>query len=143
MKKIILMTSLILFLAPVAGWSKQLFVVVNKTNSITHLTRKEVTDIYMGRIQYFSNGNAALKIDAPGSSQERQRFYENLVGMTLPEVNAYWARLMFSGRATPPMQVANDRDIVQLVKNNPNAIGYITEGDKNKDVKIVFSIQVD
>lgn len=97
----------------------------------------------MGRIQYFANGNAAVKIDAPGSSQERQDFYENLVGMTLPEVNAYWARLMFSGRATPPIQVPNDRDIVLLVKNNPNAIGYIYEGEIDQNVKVVFSIQID
>jgi ABC-type phosphate transport system substrate-binding protein len=143
MKKIIFVTLLSLLLAPYSVWSKQLYVVVNKHNSISQLTKKQVTDIYMGRAQYFSNGSAALKIDAPGSSNLRQSFYENLVEMTLPAVNAYWARLMFSGRATPPMQVPKETDVIQLVKSNPNAIGYIPEGELNQDVKVVFSIQVD
>ncbi|WP_124938894.1 hypothetical protein [Vibrio viridaestus] len=116
---------------------------MNKQNPLSSITQRQLTDMYMGRTQYFSDGRAALKIDAPGNSEMRQYFYDFLVNMTLPEVNAYWARLMFSGRATPPMQVSNEHDVMQLVTSNPNAIGYVPEQDVNADVKVIFSIQVD
>ncbi|QSX34189.1 hypothetical protein JYB87_02770 [Shewanella avicenniae] len=122
--------------------SKELYVVVNKQNPIAKITKQQLTDLYMGRSPYFPSGAAVLKLDAPGGSTLREEFYRELVSMSLPEVNAYWARLMFSGRATPPMQVANEQDMLKLISQNPNAIGYIPAGAMNEEVKVLFVISM-
>lgn len=122
--------------------SQDLYVVVNKQNPLKALTKQQLTDLFMGRSPYFPSGAAVLKLDAPGSSSLRQQFYHALVNMSLPEVNAYWARLMFSGRATPPMQVASENDMLQLISQNPNAIGYIPAGAMNEEVKVLFVISM-
>lgn len=122
--------------------AKELYVVVNKQNPITTLTKQQITDLFMGRSPYFPSGAAVMKLDAPGSSLTRQLFYQALVSMSLPEVNAYWARLMFSGRATPPMQVASEQDMLQLVSQNPSAIGYLLEGASSDEIKVIFTISL-
>lgn len=131
---------------PVRGWSQDLAVIVNKDNPLDSISKQQLTDLFMGRTPYFPSGGAVVKIDAPSTSVVRKAFYHSLVDMSLSEVNAYWARLMFSGRAAPPMQVPEEQDIVKLVTDNSNAIGYIpqsTNGDLSNDVKVVFVISVD
>jgi ABC-type phosphate transport system substrate-binding protein len=123
-------------------YGQDILVVANKSNPIRSLTKQQLVDLYMGRIHYFQSGGAVLKMDAPRDSELRVLFYKSLVGMSLSEINAYWARLMFCGRATPPMQVSSSRDIAKLVSENPNALGYIREGDENDKIKTVFVIHV-
>ena len=118
-------------------------VIINKQNPIEQLSRQELTDLFMGRTPYFPNGDPLVKLDAPGQSSLRKQFYQQLVGMSEHEINAYWARLMFSGRATPPMQVSSEIDIIRLVESNPSAIGYVTSGELNDGVKAVFVLQAD
>ncbi|KIN12604.1 hypothetical protein SU60_01940 [Vibrio mytili] len=122
-------------------WGQDLLVIVNKDNPIDQLTKHQVVDLFMGRTPYFPTGGAVMKLDAPSSSDVRREFYQSLVSMSLSEVNAYWARLMFSGRATPPMQVPQEQDIVQLVSGNANAIAYIPKtsiGELSGDIKTIF-----
>ncbi len=142
MKRIIVTIITACLLMPGFAFGQNILVVVNKKNPLQSLTKQQLTDLYMGRTHYFPVGGAVLKMDAAGSSDLRARFYQSLVGMSLPEINAYWARLMFSGRATPPMQMNSSQDIAKLVSENPNALGYILEGDENAKIKTVFVIHV-
>lgn len=146
MRKYLVLLIIILIGTPSRGWSEDLLVIVNKDNPLNTLTKQQVTDLFMGRTPYFPSGEAVVKLDAPSASAIRKDFYYSLVRMSLPEINAYWARLMFSGRATPPMQVPQEQDIVKLVADNSNAIGYIPHalaGELNDDVKTIFVVSQD
>jgi len=146
MNKHTVLLIIILMSAPIKGWGQELLVIVNKDNPLDSITKQQVIDLFMGRSPYFPTGDAVVKLDAPSSSDVRESFYQSLVQMSLPEVNAYWARLMFSGRATPPMSVPKEEDILKLVASNSNAIGYIPResiGELNNDVKTVFVISMD
>jgi ABC-type phosphate transport system substrate-binding protein len=142
MKKNIIKFIIVLLWIPMSTWGQDILVVVNAVNPIAQLTKQQVTDLYMGRVHYFPSGGAVMKIDAPGDSILRRDFYKELVGLSLPDVNAYWARLMFSGRATPPMQVSNSKDIALLVAQNPSALGYIHKEDENEKTKTIFVIKI-
>lgn len=146
MKKYFVLLIMILLGTPTKGWSQELLVIVNKNNPLNDISKQQIIDLFMGRSPYFPSGDAVVKLDAPSSSEVRKDFYQSLVNMSLPEVNAYWARLMFSGRATPPMPVPKEQDIIKLVADNSNAIGYIPKasmGELNDDVKTIFVISMD
>lgn len=142
MKHIIVTIITACLLVPGLVRGQDILVVANQKNPLQSLTKQQLTDLYMGRAHYFPSGGAVLKMDAAGDSELRALFYRALVGMSLPEINAYWARLMFSGRATPPMQMTSSKDIARLVSENPNALGYILKGDENAKIKTVFVIHV-
>lgn len=78
-----------------------LVVVVSTQNAIDNLDKKQLIDIFMGRFKSFPNGDSVTPIDYFAGSSQRKAFYELLVGKSERKINAYWSRLLFSGRATP------------------------------------------
>lgn len=118
-------------------------VIVNADNTVKDMSKSEVTAIFMGRYQSFKNGVYALPIDQAADSNIRASFYSLLTGRNIAYINAYWARILFTGRATPPRQVPDNKDVIDLISQNPNAIGYVdssVDPKKLKGVKIIFRL---
>ncbi len=102
------------------------YLVVPVASSIQSLTHKEATDLYTGRTRLLPNGDVAQLFDLPRESQQRALFYRTLTGMSLAQINSYWSRLMFSGQHLPPQPLANERAVVETLRRNPGALGYLT-----------------
>ncbi len=115
-------------------------VVVNPANNLNSLTEREVTDLFLGRYVAFPDGSAALPLDQPLKSEIRKHFYENLTGKSVRQINAYWAKLVFSGRATPPRSARHSDDITSMINNNLNAIAYMDSEDVTDEVKVILLI---
>lgn len=117
-----------------------LAVIVNPASGVERMTRSEVAAVFMARDRKLASGVTALPLDIAGDAQERKNFYRTLVGKTVPEVNAYWARLLFTGRATPPQQLDDAASIVAAVAENKGAIGYIEKSKVDSRVRVVLEL---
>ncbi|MGZ0018926.1 hypothetical protein [Nitrosomonas sp. wSCUT-2] len=115
-------------------------VVVHPSSRLKHLTQQQVIDIYMGRIHSVGDIDPVIPYDQPQDSEIREDFYQFLMGRPIAFINAYWARLLFTGRASPPRQVTDNMSIIDIVEKNPNAIGYINERNLNDRVSVVFRV---
>nr|WP_241664486.1 hypothetical protein [Ningiella ruwaisensis] len=122
------------------GTSDNLVVVVSTNNSTSSLSKKDVIDIYMGRFNTFPNGDKAEPIDLSEGSAEKRVFYEQLVGKSERKVKAYWSRLLFSGRASPPLQANSPNEVKALLNESANAIAYIPQSDVTPEMKIVYQL---
>jgi ABC-type phosphate transport system substrate-binding protein len=116
-------------------------VIVNPQSGVDKLTREEVVDIFLGRYRKLPSGRVALPIDVAESSAERARFYQMLVKKSPAEMSSYWARLVFSGRTSPPFQVPDATAALELVQSSPNAIAYVDRAAVTADVKVVLEIR--
>ena len=116
-------------------------VIVNPASGIDKLSRDEVIDIFLGRYRKLPSGRVALPIDLANPSEERTRFYQLLVNKSPTEISSYWARLVFSGKTSPPFQVPDAQTAVELVQSNPNAIAYVDRAALNPGVKVVLEIK--
>lgn len=121
--------------------SAEIVVVVNRDNPVESFSRRDLVDLYMGRVQHFSDGNLALRLDLPPDSKIRTEFYRQLVNKSVAEVNAYWARLLFTGRASPPQVISNSADVLKAVRENRNAIGYLDSSEVDDSVKVVARVE--
>jgi ABC-type phosphate transport system substrate-binding protein len=52
-------------------------------------------------------------------------------------IDQYWTQSVFSGRAVPPPEKRSDADVVAFVRENPGAIGYVSQGASIDGVKRV------
>lgn len=120
LRKLIAAWLLVLVTAGVAR--AEIAVIVNNDSGVSQMSRQEVVNIYMGRYAGLSSGITAFPVDMQSL---RAEFYQRLVDRTLPEINSYWARLVFSGRASPPRQVDDVSAVLEVVSNNKGAIGYL------------------
>ncbi|MBU1424317.1 MAG: hypothetical protein KKH12_15060 [Gammaproteobacteria bacterium] len=100
-------------------------VIANGNNELGSLTRKQIADIYMGRITSLPNGSIPLPLDYQGDSEVRTRFYKSITGKNMAQINAYWARLSFTGQGNPPRRLSNKATILQVVEKNQGALGYV------------------
>lgn len=127
----------ILLLISAQAWA-DIVVVAHPQSELKNLTKQQVIDIYMGQLQISADGGKIVPYDQPQDSEIRAAFYQNLTGKPVASVNAYWARLLFTGRASPPRQPSDSMSIVDIVAESLYAIGYIDEKDLDGRVSIVF-----
>jgi ABC-type phosphate transport system substrate-binding protein len=120
-------------------------VVVNRQAELTELTQQQVLGLFLGRVRNFPNGKAVKAIDNEVSSDIRARFFETLTGKSISDIDAYWARLRYSGRASPPREMKDTGSILDAVRQNREAIAYIPWQDPEElakqDIVVVYSIK--
>lgn len=117
------------------------YLVVQSANPQLSLTQKEAVDLFMGRNRAFRNGDLAQVFDLPRDSTQRADFYQRLTGMGPAQVNSYWARLMFSGQTMPPQPVSDEAAMIETVKRNPSAIGWVRKEPADKQLRVLLVIK--
>ena len=133
---------LVLLLLPAKGMA-DVVVIVNSANSVTELSQRQVIDAYMGRTAHFPDGEKLQRYDQLSNSTVRADFYYRITQKSVAAINAYWARLIFTGRASPPIVVADHLEMLEIVEKNPYAIGYVAKEFLNDRVTVVLEIKAD
>jgi len=119
-------------------------VIVSSQSELTSLNRKQVMGLFLGRLRSFPNGSSAKAFDHEVGSSIRARFFEGLTGKSISDIDAYWARLRYSGRASPPKVIDNMAEILKVVSQNQHAIAYIQRQDPAElmlqDIVVVHTV---
>lgn len=118
----------------------QVAVVVNPKSPLANMTADQVATIFLGKSNTLPNGSAAQAVDQPESAGVREQFYTKATGKSSAQVKAAWSRLVFSGKGTPPKEVASSADVKKFVAANADAIGYIEKSAVDGSVKVVLSV---
>jgi len=113
-------------------------VVVNAASAITKLGQDDVVNIFLGRYRRLPTGETAVPIDQPESAALRAEFYRKLVNKEPNEVSAYWSRLLFSGKTSPPLQAVTANDVMVLLMSQPGGIAYMDHSQVDKRFRIVM-----
>lgn len=137
MRRLALLAACLLALASSAA-AAELVVVVRADSEVGPLNRDDVINIFLGRYRQLPSGRIAEPFDLPPQSPERPVFYEKLIGKTQAEINAYWARLLFTGRTSPPRIVPSTEKLLDTLVQNPLAIGYLDRARVDRRLRIVF-----
>jgi hypothetical protein len=129
-----------LLLLGVTSGAADLVVIVNPASGVRQMTRAQVVSIYMAHEGQLPSGITALPLDIGTDGRERRDFYQRLLGRSTAEINSYWARLLFSGRASPPRRVDDSAAAVEVVAQNKGAIAYVDKSRVDARVKVVFEL---
>jgi len=119
-------------------------VITNAQAELSSLSRKQVMSLFLGRSRNFSNGQIAKAYDHQVDSDIRKRFFEELTGKAISDIDAYWARLRYSGRASPPKELDDVDAVLKEVMSNKHSIAYVTEQDPEalakKGIVVVYTL---
>ncbi len=115
-----------------AGYS----VVVHPENT-SEFDYQIVKRIFLGKETAFSDGVTATVITHSANSALRNEFDEAVLKRKTSAVDAYWSKLVFTGRGIPPQTVNSDQEMIELILQNKNAIGFIETSSVTSDVKVV------
>jgi ABC-type phosphate transport system substrate-binding protein len=109
-------------------------VIVNPKNQASSLTIEQIAQYYLG-------ASRALKpMDLPEGSAVRDEFYRKVTNKDKAQIRALWARLIFTGKVTPPKQVASSAAVAMAVAADEQAIGYVASDAVDSSVKVVLKV---
>ncbi|MEN9544660.1 MAG: hypothetical protein RLZZ598_1493 [Pseudomonadota bacterium] len=118
-------------------------IIVHPQAAAGEFTLRQVAALFLGRATTLGDVPARPMDHALGSPA-RADFYRRLTGKDVADIDAYWARLAFSGKSTPPERVAGDDEAVARVAASPGAIAYVVGADADdlraRGVAVVLSL---
>jgi len=109
-------------------------VVIANPASASPLSKDQVADIFLGKSQTLA------PVDQSDGSPVYAEFYRKATGRDTAQVKATWARLVFSGKAQAPRQLADSAAVKKAVAADPKAVGYIEKSAVDSSVKVVLSL---
>ncbi len=112
-------------------------VIVNKSNSVTSLTKKDASDYFLKKKTRWIDKTSVRPVDLSSNSSVREGFSQSVHTKTVAQVRAYWQQSVFSGKASPPVELKTDADVINYVKNNKGAIGYVSSSANTSEVKVI------
>lgn len=118
----------------------EIVVIVSDKNPTSTVSQAEVEKIFLGKLKLFPDGSSAIPLDQPEKSPEKSTFYEKAMNKSDTQLRAYWSRIIFTGSGAPPKAVESSADMVKLVAENPNTIGYVDKSLVAPGVKVVWEV---
>jgi hypothetical protein len=130
-----------LAMLPAAMARADLVVVASAHSGVDKLSHGEAINIFLGRYRQLPSGIPALPVDLPDASQEKARFYRLLVNKDLAEINAYWTRLVFSGKTSPPRQMKSSGQALDWLAANEGGLAYMDRSQVDARARIVLELE--
>jgi len=103
-------------------------VVVHASNPASSINKADLAKLLLKKTKEWSSGLKVLPVDQASSRSVRETFSRNVHGKSVSAVKSYWQKLIFTGRETPPVDLASDSQVLQYVRDHSGAIGYVSSG---------------
>ncbi|MFM2607718.1 phosphate ABC transporter substrate-binding protein [Vibrio chagasii] len=113
-------------------------VVIGNSAGVDTLTNADVKKLFMGKSNQLGNGSKAQIVELVDGAAGRISFHEVATGRSESQLQSAWARLVFTGKAEAPIQVADYSAVINQVATNANAIGYVDEAALTSEVKVLL-----
>lgn len=114
----------------------EISVIVNSANA-DQINAKLIKRIYLGKIKAFPNGKKIKVLTLKDDAAETEIFRQSALKKSNSQFKSYWSKLAFTGKGTPPTEVANAAEMINAVKANASAIGFIDSSAVTGDVKVI------
>ncbi len=120
--------------------SAEVVVIVNQDAPINGATAADIQQLFLGKRNDI-NGVSLTPVDQSEGNPSRDVFYEKVIEKTPSQLNAYWSRLIFTGKAKPPKKYFDDAEVLETVMEEEDAIGYIDAAQVAEGVKVIYTVQ--
>lgn len=118
----------------------ELVVIVHPDVSVNALSRTEVARIFMKKSKTLPNGDEVIPLSQSSRPDVNERFFAAITGQDRMQREAYWARLLFTGKGRPPEDAKSDKNVKERVSRDRRHIGYIDAAHLDKTVKAVYRL---
>jgi len=134
-----LLMSVCLALLLVGQASAGVAVIVAPGSNLETLSRSQLKAIFLGKVKRLPNGDIARPANQENKSPVFDAFNKKVLGKNSGKVLKYWAARVFSGKGIPPRVVKGDQAMIDFVRSEKGAIGYIDSASVSTKVKALYS----
>lgn len=111
-------------------------VIVHPSNA-NSLETLDISRIFLGKAKSYPDGSQAVPVAQSDAASAADEFNTKVLTKSSSQLKAYWSKLVFTGKGTPPKEVDSDQEMLELIQANPNLIGYVQTSSVNDNVRVV------
>lgn len=112
-------------------------VVAHAKNPAGSVPRDFLSDAFLKKTSRWPDGEALQPVDQRGDAALRRAFSAEVLKRSVSAVKMYWQQRIFSGRGVPPPELDGDAAVISYVAGHRGAVGYVSEGAKLDQVKVL------
>ena len=116
----------------------EISVIVNPANA-NAVSADDLNRLFLGRASSFADGSKATPLNLAEGQVSRDEFDSKVLNRSSAQLKAYWSKLLFTGKGTPPKELSDDAAVKAAVAADATAIGYISSSSVDGSVKVVAS----
>jgi ABC-type phosphate transport system substrate-binding protein len=136
----LLLLLLALSLAQPASAAAELAIIVNKVNT-AQVSQPFAFRAFLGFISRWPSRGSIMVVALPEEHAATRLLYGRLLNKKPMEVHDFWAQNFFTGKCSMPKEVTSEEEVKRIVRNYPNAIGYIDSAAVDETVKVVLRVK--
>ncbi|WP_432467926.1 hypothetical protein [Agarivorans sp. Z349TD_8] len=108
--------------------------IVSNPSHQTEVTPKSIRSIFSLRQKNWSNGRAIQVVVMENNSELHKDFCLDALKLFPYQLSRIWERQIYTGTAIAPIVVSTEHDMLNMIKLNPNAIGYASQEVENEEL---------
>jgi ABC-type phosphate transport system substrate-binding protein len=112
-------------------------VIVNNANDVGTISVSDLSAMFLKKSRRWPNGQDVVPVDLSENADTREVFSQAVHGKSTSAIKAYWQKMIFSGKAVPPVEKSSDQEVVAYVRATPGAVGYVSSGASLSGVRRV------
>jgi len=116
----------------------EIAIIANPAAGAGELDTKTVKKLFLGKIRSLPGMDSVSLVGQADDSPVKAEFTQKITNKKLAKYKAYWSKMIFSGKAVPPKEMANDAEVKAYVASHADAVGYVDAGSVDDSVKVLL-----
>ncbi len=116
----------------------EIVVVTHPDSEFSHLSKEMVHAYFLGELLTTNTGaTVAIGMQVP-TTAIRQEFDSQILEIESEKLLSRWSGLVFSGHASMPEVLKNDKEVIEWLLKQVNAIAYIDKENLTEELKLLY-----
>ncbi len=111
-------------------------VVCNESVTADKLTKDNIQEMFMGRKTRWNDGQKIV-LSTLKEGPAHEAFLNEYVESTPQQFLTHWKKQVYTGRGKMPMSFNTTQELIDFVKKNPGAIGYVPSAEYQNQAKSI------
>ena len=116
-------------------------VVVGAGSGVSSISARDAKKIFLGKTKKLPDGSDAAPVYQPDASATHAAFRDKVLRKSASQLKSYWSKKVFSGKGTPPKEMADDAAVKAYVSSTAGGIGYIDAAAVDGSVKVLLTVK--
>lgn len=116
----------------------EVVIIAHPASGAAELDAATAKKLFLGKITSLPGMSSVALIGQADSSATKAEFTEKVTNKALNKYKAYWSKMIFSGKAVPPKELADDAEVKAYVAGHADAVGYVDAASVDDSVKVLF-----
>ncbi|MFW5782310.1 MAG: hypothetical protein ACOCWO_03350 [Candidatus Muiribacteriaceae bacterium] len=134
MRRCLILLSAILIM--ISAGADTFIIIANAENKVTEISKELLKHIYLGKKTKLDDGKKIVPVMLK-DGEVFGTFVKEITGKTSIQFNTFWKKAIFTGKGKPPKSFETEEKLVEYIKANKDAIGFIGEKTGTEEVKVI------